>query len=250
MIIFFTGTGNSRYAAQAISDMTGDEITDSLQYLKNGEKAAFESANPWVFVSPTYSWRIPVIFESFIRKSTFSGNRDAYFIMTCGDDIGNAGAHLKRLCDSKGLNCKGVAGIVMPENYVAMFAVPGEDESRAIRSRALPHLKAAADSIKAGSDLSRTQVNVPDRLKSGIVNSLFYSLFVKSKAFRVSDKCTGCGKCEKRCPVNGIRLENKKPVWTGDCTHCMSCICGCPAGAIEYGKVSVGKPRYQCPEYK
>ena len=22
----------------------------------------------------------------------------------------------------------------------------------------------------------------------------------------------------------------------GDCTHCMACICGCPAECIEYGK--------------
>ena len=36
----------------------------------------------------------------------------------------------------------------------------------------------------------------------------------------------------------------------GRCTHCMACICGCPAGAIEYGTASRGKPRYQCPEYE
>ena len=33
-------------------------------------------------------------------------------------------------------------------------------------------------------------------------------------------------------------------VWGSDCTHCMACICDCPAEAIEYGKKSVGKPRY------
>ncbi len=32
------------------------------------------------------------------------------------------------------------------------------------------------------------------------------------------------------------------------CTHCMACICGCPAEAIEYGSRSRGKARYQCPE--
>ena len=29
-----------------------------------------------------------------------------------------------------------------------------------------------------------------------------------------------------------------------NCTHCMACICYCPAEAIEYGKKSLGKPRY------
>ena len=57
-------------------------------------------------------------------------------------------------------------------------------------------------------------------------------------------KCTGCGKCKKFCPLNNITLKNKKPVWGKNCTHCMACICYCPAEAIEYGRKSVGKPRY------
>lgn len=39
-------------------------------------------------------------------------------------------------------------------------------------------------------------------------------------------------------------LQNGKPVWGQDCTHCMACICCCPAEAIESGKMSLGKPRY------
>ena len=39
-------------------------------------------------------------------------------------------------------------------------------------------------------------------------------------------------------------LQNGKPLWGQDCTHCMACICYCPAEAIEYGKMSLGKPRY------
>ena len=58
------------------------------------------------------------------------------------------------------------------------------------------------------------------------------------------DKCVGCGKCAKMCPLNNIELKNSKPVWGKNCTHCMACICLCPTEAIEYGKKSVGKPRY------
>ena len=45
--------------------------------------------------------------------------------------------------------------------------------------------------------------------------------------------------------VVAIQLRENKPVWGRNCTHCMACICYCPTEAIEYGKKSIGKPRYQ-----
>lgn len=79
---------------------------------------------------------------------------------------------------------------------------------------------------------------------SGPVNPAFYAFCVKSTAFVVSDKCIGCGQCAKRCPMNNITIQDGKPIWSNGCTHCMACICYCPAEAIEYGKKSLGQPRY------
>ena len=79
---------------------------------------------------------------------------------------------------------------------------------------------------------------------SGPVNPIFYKCFVKADAFTASDACIGCGQCVKRCPMNNVPLEDGKPVWGKNCTHCMACICYCPKEAIEYGKKSVGQPRY------
>ena len=65
----------------------------------------------------------------------------------------------------------------------------------------------------------------------------------ESQTARAGD-CIGCGKCVELCPLNNIHLENGKPLWGKNCTHCMACICYCPKEAIEYGKKSRGKPRY------
>lgn len=32
------------------------------------------------------------------------------------------------------------------------------------------------------------------------------------------DKCIGCGKCEKLCPMNNIRIVDKKVVQNNQCT--------------------------------
>ena len=71
---------------------------------------------------------------------------------------------------------------------------------------------------------------------------------MKDRAFRTTDACDGCGKCVRDCPLNDIELRDGRPVWLGRCTHCMACITGCPKEAIEYGKRSVGRPRYRCPK--
>jgi len=59
-----------------------------------------------------------------------------------------------------------------------------------------------------------------------------------------------CGQCVKNCPMNNIALENGKPIWGNQCTHCMACICYCPTEAIEYGKKSIGKTRYHFEQLK
>lgn len=248
MVIYFSGTGNSAYCARKIAATLGDELVNSADYIKQNKSGDFTSEKPWVFVCPTYAWQIPHIFEEFIRKSTFSGTKDACFIMTCGDDIGNAAYLNEKICSETGFHHMGTQAVVMPENYIAMFGVPDEDESKVIVKKAEKVLENTAKAISDGEFLTGGKVAFADKMKSGIVNRMFYSLCVRSKDFYAKDSCTACGKCERLCVTNCISMKNGKPVWGKGCTHCMACICSCPAQAIEYGKKSVGKRRYLCSE--
>ena len=135
----------------------------------------------------------------------------------------------------------------MPENYVAMFAVPERDEAIKIVAARTGQLMDAAERIANGEPFTAEPVKLIDRIYSDIVNPLFYKCFVKDSKFYVKDSCISCGKCARECPTHSISIENGRPVWGGHCTHCMACICDCPAAAIEYGKASIGKPRYHCP---
>lgn len=249
MIIYFSGTGNSRYCAQYLAHHLGEELLDAGHYIRNQIAADLITGKPWIFVCPTYAWQLPRIFADFIRSGNFAGSTDAYFIMTCGDDIGDAAAYIKPLCQEKGLRFHGVLQVVMPENYIARYDVPDEKESLEIIARARPVLREAVNCIRMEEDLPEVPVTLDGKAKSSTFNAFFYRTIVKDKDFFVKDSCISCGKCAEGCVRNNIRLENGKPVWGGHCTHCMACICGCPVEAIEYGKKSKGKPRYQCPEY-
>lgn len=82
MIVYYTGTGNSRYVAQRFAAALGDDLITANECIRNDTPADLHSDRPWVFVSPTYGWQIPRIFADFLRRGRFTGSRKAYFVMT------------------------------------------------------------------------------------------------------------------------------------------------------------------------
>lgn len=235
MVLYFSGTGNSQWAALRLAELIADdEVVSMNQYLKNGKKIDVQSQGPLVFVAPTYCWRLPRTVERWILESSFPAGRDTYFVLTCGGSCGNAAAYAEKLCEKKGLRFCGLAPVMMPENYLALYPTPGEPESRVMMENAGRCVALLAKQIKAGEKLDAAAVSFGDRIKSGPVNPLFYKFIVRDKGFTVSESCVSCGKCAMRCPMNNIDLKEGKPVWKGNCTHCMACIGGCPTGAIDY----------------
>lgn len=248
MILYFSGTGNSAHVANKLAEQLGDTALNLGYYIKNNIHKPIHSDKPWVIVVPTYGWQIPHIVTNWILQTELTGSKDAYFVMTCGDDVGNAQKYNAVLCEKKNWIHKGTAKIVMPENYIALFDAPDLETSKRIVRAASRAIKKAGDYILQGGNLPKERITLKDKIKSGPVNILFYRFYVKAKKFCTKENCTGCGLCEVLCPMNNIKMKNGRPVWGKSCTHCMACICGCPMEAIEYGKVSEGKPRYKCPE--
>ena len=244
MILYFSGTGNSKYVAKRIAYALGDEILNLNDRIKASDTSSVETDERLIIVTPTYAWRIPRVVRDWLRKTELRGAKQVWFVMTCGSEIGNADKYNRELCAEKAISCMGTAQIVMPENYIAMFSAPQADEAREIVAKTEPNIDCVIASIQSNQPFAPTRNNLYDRFMSGPVNLIFYKFCVKADAFTVSDTCIGCGQCAKRCPMNNVTLKDGKPVWGKNCTHCMACICYCPVRAIEYGKKSVGQPRY------
>ncbi len=165
--------------------------------------------------------------EKWLEKTVLSGSKDIYFVMTCGDSIGNAGKYLKALCSKMQMNYSGCYKIVMPENYIAMFSTPTKEEAVSIISKAEAEINKAIECLKSGRNFPEPQISLIDKMESGIVNKLFYPLSGHAKKFHVTDACNSCGLCERVCPLKNIQLIDGKPSWSDNCTHCMACICRC-----------------------
>ena len=98
MILYFSGTGNSKYVAEQIAKSTNDELISINDKLKNNDTSKITVQDRLIFVVPTYAWRIPRVVRDWIIKTNFVGAKNTWFIMTCGSEIGNAEKFNKQLC--------------------------------------------------------------------------------------------------------------------------------------------------------
>lgn len=244
MVLYFTGTGNSRYVARRIAEALHEPLFSINDRVKANDTAPVPTGRQLIVVSPTYGWRLPRVVRDWLLQTEFPKAEQVWFVMTCGSEIGNAARYNRQLARQKKLRYMGTAQIVMPENYIAMFNAPQVEEARQIVARAEPDIDNVIAAVRDDRAFPPSRRRLYDRFMSGPVNPIFYACFVKSSVFTVSEACTGCGQCVRRCPTNSITLRDARPVWGKGCTHCMACICYCPTSAIEYGKKSLGKPRY------
>lgn len=242
MVLYFSGTGNSRYVAKKIAEISDDEIISINQRLKDNNYSPVKSGKPLVFVGPVYAGRLPRVMEDYIRKAKFSGTLRAYFVVTCAQTPWVTVQYVEKLCTEKGFSLLGFNSVVMPQGYIAGGGTQPKEVNDRILKEAESKITAIAEMIRDKQMLPKEQPG--KAMMSKVLNPIMYSMMISAKGFTATDKCTGCGKCVDRCPLNNVKIKNCKPSWGKNCTHCMACIAGCPEEAIEYGKKTQGKPRY------
>lgn len=242
MVLYFSGTGNSRYVAERIAKISGDEIISINQRLKANDYKAVASEKPFVFVGPVYAGRLPRVMEEYIRKVDFTGTKRVYFICTCAQTPWVTAEYVEKLCKEKSFALLGFNSVVMPQGYIAGGGTQPKEVNDKILEKAEPQIIKIAENIRNTQMLPKEQPG--KAVMSKVLNPIMYAFMISAKSFTATDKCTSCGKCAERCPLNNVKLINGRPVWGKECTHCMACIAGCPTEAVEYGKKTQGKPRY------
>lgn len=242
MVLYFSGTGNSRYAAKRIAEISGDELISINNKIKNKDYSDVKTDKALVFVGPVYGGRFPRIMDDYIKRVTFIGSKNVYFVATCAATPWLTVSYAKKLCEEKKFTLRGFNSVVMPQGYIAGGGTQPKEVNDKILADAEPRITEIAGRIRDNKPLSDEKPG--SRFMSKVINPIMYSVMISAKAFTVTDKCSSCGKCAERCPLNNINISNGRPIWGNNCTHCMACIAGCPCEAIEYGKKTQGKPRY------
>lgn len=249
MILYFTGTGNSKYVANALGHRLNDEVVSLNTIIKYKRTARFRSDKAFVIVAPIYAWRLPRVVEDLLKETEFIGNKNVYFVGTMVSQSGNCDKYCKKICEKIGVVFKGFCGVPMPNNYVVSDVMPDEKKVKEVLSAARPILDEIAHKIENEENIEKSDKTPVAWILSGVVNSAFNKFMVSSKDFVVSDKCISCCKCAKYCPVNNINIVDGKPTFGDKCINCYSCIHHCPMEAINIKGKTENHGRYVCPEY-
>lgn len=252
MVLYFSATGNTEYIANQLASRLQDECVNILDRVKTNNTEPLTSDKPYVICAPVYVCEMPRFMAKHLKKTTFNGNREVYFVFTSGGYAGISGQLAESLIKKKDLIYKGHAEVTMPRNYVANDHYPML-EKEAVEERitnAYGQLDDIAGVIKSNGRLEARHVQLWETIVTVPFNPVWCKLVLKDKDFHVNDKCMGCGKCEKLCPLNNIKMVDEKPTWNKNCTHCMACIGNCPVEAIGYGKMTDVKTPYNIGQYQ
>lgn len=199
MVFYFTATGNSLYIAKQL-----ESEPVSIPQIINNTDLTFE-ADKIGIVCPVYGHEMPKMVKEFIKKATFK-------------------------TDGKKLDY--AKSIVMVDNFLPNFDMV----QQCAIDKKIPESLAV---IKADIDSKKRQIE-----KAGFKNRMIhkgYMAMVKNQdetvwaKFRVEDNCVLCGTCAKVCPVNAIKLTDKKAEHTmNNCQVCYACVHACLSKAIKF----------------
>lgn len=255
MIFYFSGTGNTLWAARKIAQVTGETIYSIPAEIHGLCKYSMNEDERIGFIFPVHGWRPPKIVREFIKKMTIISDNVkshyCYALCTAGDDIGMTMEYLNDDLTEKGLHTHSTFSLKMPESYVGLPLMDVDSKEKELEKKrdATIMLQDFAEKIfdrERGMDILHRS-HWP-WINSKIIGEAFVRWLITDKPFHVNtDKCVKCGICSNVCPVDDIDGGfGKIPQWKheGTCLTCFACYHHCPHHAIEYGKRTKNKGQY------
>lgn len=249
MIFYFTGTGNTQWAARQIAEAIGEELFYIPDLIREGRyEFRLGEGERIGFCFPTHGWQPPRIVREFIRKLKIAGEGYCWALTTCGDNMGECMTILNKELAARGLTAETLFSLIMPESYVCLPFMKTDTEERvsekiANAKQQLSHIIDTVRNKKRG--IVELEKGATPRLYSYVIGGYFNSHMISDRKFTVDEEvCIKCGKCAKVCPVDNI--TGTPPAWMHNerCTCCLSCYHHCPVHAINYGQITRKRGQY------
>lgn len=173
MIFYFSGTGNTKWAASKLAAATREDLISIAPYMR-ADDSSHNLAEPFIlkenerlgFVFPVHGWRVPKLVREFICKmkiqrepiqretsdatienkakadDSLKNRPFAYCVCTAGDSIGLTIENLNEvISQNPSLQTLGITevsssySLIMPESYIGLPFMDVDPKEREIRKK-------------------------------------------------------------------------------------------------------------------
>ena len=234
VLVWFSGTGGTERVGCSLADQIVMRGYDrQIIRLRAGEPSACEPHDRLVVLFSVHAMNAPEPVYAWLDALPFvQGTKAAVLSVSGGGEVSpNTACRLGciRRLRKKGYDVDYDDMLVMPSNWIVATCEP---LARMLLATMPDRVSRIADDFSAGR-VKRGRPLAFDRILSGAgkLEQVMAPWF--GRHIRVSDGCTGCGRCTALCPRGNIRLDKGKPVFADQCVLCLGCIYGCPQGALQ-----------------
>lgn len=242
--IYFSGTGNTKYCISKFVSKY-DDSASIISIEDSASVEAIKDNDVIVFAYPIYYSSLPKIVSDYIKsnKDIFNGKK-IFIIVTMGLFSGDGAGCSARLFKKYGAEVIGGLHLKMPDCIGDEKALKKPlEKNKQIVHEADNKIQNALQKMKNGNP-TKEGLNIFYHAAGLFGQRLWFYNKTRDYSNKLKiDKsmCIGCGLCSSICPMNNIKVIDKKAEPQGKCTMCYRCVNNCPKQAITL----IGKKVYE-----
>ena len=245
MILYFSGTGNSFAIARKIAEATNDQLLPLIEAVQRD----LTNEKRIGLVFPTYDFNLPPIVRASVSQLNIGPKSYVFAVITCGGQTGNCVWALRRLLRKRGVELAYTHKVSVPDNSALAFGRnPNNQMSKFDRvpermEQIISDIQAQHHELHYAWWSFLSWIMGLPTMEKGMIRTL------RPKVN--PDKCIGCDTCVRICPMENIRLTDKKALIGDNCTVCLACVHACQQQAIgTNGREALKERQYRHPDIK
>lgn len=252
-ILYFSGTGNTKWVINKIKDnlvLRENKVDLYLVDSKfNVDKLSINRYDMLGVAYPIYSSKPPIFIEKALNNIQEVENMPVFFVATAGYATGDVNIYSYNLIKDKGYILIQSVNFVVGNNLHLPILCPLHvTKERTLKRRKKKIIKKCENicdnlmklkiSIQGDNILAKIYGDFQRMIGDKHVGRFFHGFYANSQ-------CKKCGWCVKNCPSNNISLEGDKLIFKDKCMLYMKCYNYCPTQAIQASKKTENLNRYK-----